>query len=183
MKELLISISVSAIAHNPDAFTEQEKKEQWIGREPATAGAIELTEKRLKVELPADVIEFYQITNGTSEILSQTFGEFLTIDQINWLTNVDQEVLENYAGMGEDYLVDLKNSILIAGLNHVHQILLIQPYGKFEKWRYWEFATYIPGANEFNNIEMYLDRVNVFLLDQIKWKAESEDNAVVLIDG
>jgi hypothetical protein len=176
MKELLISISVSAIAHNPDAFTKQEKEEQWIGRTPASAESIELTEKRLQVKLPADLIEFYQTTNGTSEILSQTFGEFLTIDQIDWLTNVDQEVLENYAGMGEDYLDNLKNSILIAGLNHVHQILLIRPYGKFEKWRYWEFATYLPGANEFTNIEMYLERVHEFLIDQIKWKAESEAN-------
>ncbi len=174
MKELLMTMSILAIAHNPDVFTEQEKKKQWIGREPASDEAVEFTEKRLKVKLPPDVLEFYQITNGTSEILSQVFGEFLAIDQIDWLTNIDQEVLENYAGMGEEYLKNLKNSILIAGLNHVHQILLIQPYDEFKTWRYWEFATYLPGANEFNNIEMYLDRVNDFLADQIKWKAESE---------
>lgn len=171
MKELLATISASAIALSPDAFTEQERKAQWIGREPASDEAIAATEKRLKIELPPDVIEFYQITNGTSEILFQTFGDFLSIDQVDWLTNVDQEISENYAGMGEDYLNNLKNSILIAGLNHVHQILLIQPYGEFKKWRYWEFATYLPGENEFSNMEMYLDRLNDFLSDQIKCKA------------
>jgi SMI1 / KNR4 family (SUKH-1) len=174
MRELLIKMSVSAIALNPDAFTEQEKAAQWIGREPASAEAIAATEQRLNVKLPSDVIEFYQITNGTSEILSHTFSGFEAIEQIDWLTNVDQEVLENYAGMGEEYLNDLKNSILIAGLEHVHQILLIQPYGKCPRWRYWEFATYIPGENEFNDIATYLDRVNDFLADQIKWKGESE---------
>ncbi len=176
MRELLVKMSVSAIALNPETFTEQEKKVQWIGREPASVEAIAATEQRLNVKLPSDVIEFYQITNGTSEILSHTFSGFVVIEQIDWLTNVDQEVLENYAGMGEDYLNDLKNSILIAGVEHVHQILLIQPHGKFRKWRYWEFATYIPGANEFNDIATFLDRVNDFLIDQIKWKAESNNH-------
>jgi SMI1 / KNR4 family (SUKH-1) len=174
MRELLMKMSASAIAHNPDAFTEKEKKEQWIGRVPASVEAIAATEKRLNAKLPPDVIEFYQITNGTSEILSHTFSGFVEVEQIDWLTNVDQEVLENYADMGEDYLNNLKNSILIAGPEHVHQILLIQPYGKCPKWRYWEFATYIPGENEFNDIAAYLNRVNDFLADQIKWKGESE---------
>jgi hypothetical protein len=174
MRELLMKMSVFAIAHNPAAYTDAEKTAQWIGREPASAEAIAAIEQRLNVKLPPDVIEFYKITNGTSEILSHTFSGFVAIEQIDWLTNVDQEVLENYAGMGEDYLSDLKNSILIAGINHVHQVLLIQPHGKFGQWRYWEFATYIPGENEFNDIATYLDRINDFLADQIKWKAEAE---------
>lgn len=174
MRELLAKISVLAIAHNPDAFTQQAKIAQSIGREPATNRAIAATEQRLKVKLPLDVIEFYQITNGTSEILSHTFGGFIEIDRVDWLINLDSEVLENYAGMGEDYLNDLKNSILIAGLNHVHQILLIQPYGKYVKWRYWEFATYLPGESEFSGICAYLERINDFLAEQTRWKAESE---------
>jgi SMI1 / KNR4 family (SUKH-1) len=172
MKKLLATMSMSAIAHNPDDFTKQEKEDQWIGRDPASDEAIATAEKRLNVQLPPDIIEFYQITNGTSEILSHTFSGFLAIDQIEWLINTNQEVLENYAEMGEDYLNDLKNSILIAGLDHVHQILLIQPYGRSCKWRYWEFATYIPGANEFGSIEIYLDRINDFLADQIRLKKE-----------
>jgi SMI1 / KNR4 family (SUKH-1) len=174
MRELLMKISVSAIALNPDTFTEQEKAAQWIGREPASAEAIAAAEQRLNVKLPPDVIEFYKITNGTNEILSHTFSGFVAIEQIDWLTTVDQEVLENYAGMGEDYLNNLKNSILIAGINHVHQILLIQPHGKLAQWRYWEFATYIPGESEFKDMATYLDRINDFLADQIKQKAESD---------
>ncbi len=119
IKEQLKSLSKNAIALNPDAFTAKEKKAQWIGRRRATKAEIKAAETRLGVKLPQDVVDFYKTTNGTSEILSHMFSEFMPIDSVNWLKNLIPETLENYAGMGETYTNDLKNSIVLAGVNHV----------------------------------------------------------------
>jgi SMI1 / KNR4 family (SUKH-1) len=169
----LKSISTNAIELNPELYSDKEKLKQWIGKPPANDNEIAATEKRLGIALPKDVIEFYKITNGTSEILSHTFSEFMTISQIDWLKNLQPETIDAYSGMGEAYVADLTNSILIAGLNHAHQILIIQPCDENTTWKYWEFASYLPGESAFNGIEKYLDRIDNFLKDQVKNKAET----------
>lgn len=174
MEKHLKSISKNATLLCPDNFSEEEKKLQWIGKSPATEIEITTAEKRLGIELPEDVKEFYKNTNGTSEILSHTFCGFDAIENIDWLKNAIPDMLIWHAEMGEAYVADLTNSIIIAGVNHVHNILIIQPYGKHKIWRYWEFATYIPGETEFKGIEKYLERINDFLKDQIKNKDENK---------
>lgn len=172
--KLTKNISTNAIALNAEIYSEKEKLEQWIGRVGATEEQIFETEKRLGISLPEDVKEFYKITNGTAEILSHTFSGFMPIHEIDWLKNAIPDMFTWYAEMGEAYVADLTNSIIIAGVNHVHNILIIQPHGKHKKWRYWEFATYIPGENEFKSINKYLERINDFLEEQIKNKHETE---------
>jgi hypothetical protein len=170
MKALLKQISKEAITLNPDFYTEEEKKVQWIGRNAVTAEAIIDSEKKLGIKLPKDVIELYKTSNGTSVILNQTFGGFATIEQIDWLKNADPYLIECYAEMGEAYISDLKNSIIIAGIGYVHNVLLIQPYSHHNDWRYWEFASYIPGETPFQGIEKYLERLLDFLTAQNKNK-------------
>jgi hypothetical protein len=170
IQQYLKKISHHAIALDPENYSEKEVANKWIGNEPATKEGIQATEKRLGVELPQDVKDLYQETNGTSEILKQTFASFDPIDQIEWLKNLQPETIEAYEGMGKAYIKALNHSIVIAGANHPHMVLIIQPYGKRKKWRYWEFAGYIPGENEFFGIEKYLDRLSDFLADQIKNK-------------
>ncbi len=174
MFKLMKHISKNAIEVNSEAFSDIEKEKNWIGTTPASKIEIENAEKRLGITLPDDVKDFYKITNGTAEILSHTFSGFMPIQEIDWLKNLIPEILEDYAGMGEAYVADFKNSIIIAGVNHVHNILIIQPYGEHENWRYWEFASYIPGENEFKGIHKYLERINDFLKDQIKNRDESK---------
>jgi hypothetical protein len=178
LNNYLQQISKNAITLHPKNYTDDEKSNTWIGNKPASEVDIELTEKRLSVELPQDVKDLYRETNGTSEILKQTFGGFDPVDKIDWLKNIQPETIDAYAGMGEDYVEALKNSIVIAGTNHPHMVLIIQPYGRRKKWRYWEFAGYIPGENEFFGIEKYLDRLNDFLIDQIK----NKETAIAVID-
>jgi hypothetical protein len=173
IKALISSVSKNSIKLNPEFFTDDEKLNKWIGKEPATADAIKDAEKRLSVVLPDDVIDLYETTNGTSEILKQTFGGFVPIGKIDWLKNLQPETIEAYSGMGEAYVEALNNSIVIAGSNHPHSVFIIQPYGTFKNWRYWEFAHFLPGENEFQGIEKYLERLNNFLEDQIKNKAET----------
>ena len=173
MKKILKQVSANAIALNPENFSEHEKQTKWIGKLAATESEITEAEKKLGIALPDDVKEFYKISNGTSEILSHTFSGFDAIKKIDWLKNLQPETIEAYAAMGEDYENSLKNSIVISGANHVHQVVIIQPYGKYTTWRYWEFATYIPGETEFKGIEKYLERINDFLEEQIKNKAET----------
>lgn len=76
--------------------------------------------------------------------------------------------------MGEEYVADLTNSIIIAGLNYCHNVLIIQPYGIHKTWRYWEFASYIPGETPFAGIKKYLERLIDFMTDQNINKAETE---------
>jgi SMI1 / KNR4 family (SUKH-1) len=167
MKQLLKSISKEAIALNPNFFG-KEKNKQWIGREPAKKEAIAEVEKKLGIKLPKDVIEFYKITNGTSVILNQTYGAFIPLEQIDWLKNADPFLIECYTEMGEAYVNDLINSIIISGINYAHSVLIIQPYNEYNEWRYWEFASYFPGERPFKNMQEYLLQVNNFLIEQNK---------------
>lgn len=173
MYKALKKISLNAILLSPDNFAEQEKQNCWIGREPSSDEAIAKAEQRLGVSLPNDVKEFYKVSNGTAEILSHTFSGFDAIEKIDWLKNAIPDIITNYAEMGETYAADLTNSIIIAGVNHVHNILIIQPHGVHKNWRYWEFTTYTPGENEFAGVEKYLDRLDDFLSEQIKNKNET----------
>jgi hypothetical protein len=173
IKEYINQISRNAILLNTEHYSDAQKINNWIGNEPATDEAIKKAQAKLGTQLPNDVIDLYQTTNGTSEILKQTFGGFDPIETIDWLKNLQPETIEAYTAMGEEYIEALNNCILIAGANHPHSVLIIQPYGKFTKWRYWEFAHFLPGENEFKGILKYLERLNDFLEEQIKNKAET----------
>jgi cell wall assembly regulator SMI1 len=168
IKDLLKQISIHAIKGNPDFYTEQEKIELWIGRAPATEAEIKDTQIRLGIELPKDVIEFYKLSNGTSVIANQTFGDFTEISKIDWLKNIQANTIEDYAEMGESYVNDLKNSIIISGVNQAHQIFIIQPYAENKEWRYWEFAHFYPGERPFDGIVKYLEDKNAFLRDMLE---------------
>jgi hypothetical protein len=180
MKELIQQISKDTIKLDPDFYSQEEKAAQWIGRNPATAEAIAETENRLGIKLPDDVVAFYKTSNGTSIILDQTFGAFVPIEKVDWLKNADAYLIECYAGMGEAYVNDMKNSIIIAGVQYTHSVLLIQPYGEHKEWRYWEFASYFPGENAFQGMNAYLTRLVDFLKDQIINKDEAEQRVVYL---
>ena len=174
MNNLLKQISTNAIALNPYNFTEEEKQQLWIGREPCTDEAIAKAEKRLGISLPDDVKEFYKVSNGTSVVLKNTFGGFMPIEKIDWLVNIQKETLTDYGEMPESYLEDLRNVIIISGIHDTHQIFIIQPYGENTAWRYWEFALYILGEYIHNSINNYLEKLNDFLTEQIKNKKNEE---------
>jgi hypothetical protein len=180
MKEQVQQISKETLYLNPDFYSDEEKASQWIGRKPATDEAIADTEKRLGIKLPEDVVEFYKISNGTSVILNQTFGGFMPIEEIDWLKNADAYLIECYAGISQGLTNDLNNSIIIAGLNYCHSVLIIPPYGEHKIWRYWEFASYNPGETPFDGIKKYLERLDDFLKDQIINKDEAEQRVVYL---
>lgn len=158
MKKLLKQLSEQAIQFENHIFSEEEVITKYIGRNPATDEAIAETEKKLGVKLPEDVTDFYKTSNGTSIILNQSFGAFEPIEKIDWLKNADPYLIECYAGITDKLTESLNNSIIIAGLNYWHNVLIIQPYGKHKTWRYWEFASYILGETPFEGIEKYLER-------------------------
>ncbi len=164
LKKLIQQLSTEAIKCNPDFFSEEEKAEQWIGRNPASNEAIVDAEKKLDIKLPDDVIELYKVSNGTSVILNQTLSGFMPIEQIDWLKNADSYLIECYVGISEELTKDLENSIIIAGINYCHNVFLIQPYGEHKEWRYWEFASYYPGQVPFDGIQKYLKKLVDFLI-------------------
>jgi hypothetical protein len=171
MQKILESISALAIQFNPAGYSKKEQKEKWIGRKPATDADVEKLEKRLGVKLPKDVVQFYEITNGSSDMLHNHFSAFLPVSKVDFLNKLDPELIDAYAE-NKELLVDLERAIVIAGLGQDLQILLIPPNSKSKKWRYWEFAHYIPGESEFSKLESYLERVEEFLSEQIKLPAE-----------
>ena len=173
MKKLLKNISKNAILLHPENFSTQEKESFWIGNEPFTNKEISKAENKLGIRLPEDVKEFYKISNGTSVILNQTFSGFLPIDKIDWMKNMQPQTFIDYEEMGEDYTDHLKNSIVIAGENYLHQVLIIQPFGENKEWQYWEFASYIPSENILKSIKSYLERLDDFLIEQLKNKNET----------
>jgi SMI1 / KNR4 family (SUKH-1) len=180
MKELLQQISKQTLLLSKDFYSPEEVSANWIGRAPATDEAIAETKKKLGVKLPNDVVEFYKTSNGTSIISEHSFGAFLPIEKVDWLKNADAYLIECYNGMGEDYVNDLNNSIIIAGVEYVHSVLLIQPYGKHTEWRYWEFASYFPGEHPFKDMNAYLTRLVDIFDDQIQDKDEAEQRVVYL---
>ncbi len=167
MKFLLKAISKKAIALSKESFSEAEIENNWIGKTPATEIAIKITEQRLGVSLPDDVKEFYKTSNGTSVVCKNTFGGFMPIEQIDWLINIQKQTLTDYSEMPERYLEDLRNVIIISGINDAHQVFIIQPYGEYTSWRYWEFAFYFPGERVIDGIKSYLERLDDFLSEQI----------------
>jgi hypothetical protein len=180
MKDLLKQISTQTIKLTKDFYTPEEIASNWIGREPATNEAIAETEKRLGIKLPDDVVEFYKTSNGTSIISEHSFGAFVPIEKVDWLKNADAYLIECYNGMGEDYINDLTNSIIISGVEYVHSVLLIPPYGKHTEWRYWEFASYFPGERPFQGMHEYLTSLVDFFNDQVISEDEANQRVVYL---
>lgn len=56
---------------------------------------------------------------------------------------------------------------MIAGLEDEQQFLIIPPNSKNGNWKYWKFANWIPGEEEYENLKDYLENVIEFLDDQI----------------
>ncbi len=56
------------------------------------------------------------------------------------------------------YRKELSKSIIVAGKQEEQWFLLIPPTNVNDNWKYWKFASQIPGEIEYNNLtEYFLD--------------------------
>jgi cell wall assembly regulator SMI1 len=166
MKNLLKEISVLGIKLNESAFTDEQKDLQWLGTDPASAAEIKLTEHRLGVEFPEDYKEFLFITNGFFTPVNSTEPTFERIDKVDYLKNIDNFLIELWQ---REELVEIgkemARSIVIAGIIDEQYFLLIPPKLPGEKWKYWKFASWIPGEAPYEDLENYFSSVLDFLKD------------------
>tara|TARA_R100001230_G_C5568225_1_gene90748 strand:- start:113 stop:625 length:513 start_codon:yes stop_codon:yes gene_type:complete len=168
MNELLKLISERAIELADFDFTQEQTKNKWLGTLPASEDEIKLTEKRLGIELPADFKLFLSITNGFSAP-NDIEPTFVPISKIDFLKNIDSFIIEAYSIDGiENIGKELEKSIIIGGLNQEQYFLLIPPNSKKEFWKYWKFANWYPGEEEYENLESYFSEVLKFMNEQIE---------------
>ncbi|MFC4212060.1 SMI1/KNR4 family protein [Pedobacter lithocola] len=165
MKKILKKISETAIRQGVFTFTDDQKKSKWLGYEPATKDEIKQSEDRLGLELPADYKAFLLITNGFASPNEHVEPSFAKVDEIGFLKDIDPKIIEDWLVHDEsfDIVVQLSRSILVGGINEEQYFLLIPPIIENTGWKYWKFATWIPGEDDYEGLENYFINVLDFL--------------------
>ena len=169
MKQILQEISELAILLNEFDFPDVQRRRNWLGNPPATMESIYKVEERLGIVLPADYIEFLKLCNGF-HAASTVKPTFVTTDEIDYLKNVDEFLISVWAGYDElaDIADGLAKSIVIGGLREEQYFLLIPPEKYETEWRYWFFASWLPGKEQFKDLPGYFANTLSFL--QLKAK-------------
>lgn len=162
MQPILKEISVLAIKLGDVPFSNEQIESQWLGNPPASLSQIAAAEKNLGVRLPEDYRDFLMLTNGFAAINDCTEPKFEKIEDIDYLINIDPEFVDIWNEHGvEDVALELNRSILVGGIQDEQFFLLIPPKRGSEQWKYWKFASWIPGEHEFEDLNDYfLDVLN-----------------------
>jgi hypothetical protein len=156
MKEIIEQFFILALLLNKGNFTETQKQTKWIGNKPATEESILEAEKKLGMKLPEDYKNFLRITDGLEDISATTSVKFLSVNEINFLNKLDDDIVDIWSENDKQYGRILANSILIGGLDQEQQVLLVPPNKKNKNWQCWLFASWIPGEQQFNSFTDYL---------------------------
>ncbi|MFL5752629.1 MAG: SMI1/KNR4 family protein [Bacteroidia bacterium] len=169
MYKTLKEISKKAILLNDFDFSKDQLKTEWLGSAAATEAEILSTEKRLKIKLPNDYIEFIKYSNGFPQTSSISCS-FLPIGKIEYLRILDEDLVKLYTS--SDILKEigeaLASSILVGGLNEEQQFLLIPPKTSSGKWSYWKFANWDPVETRFSSLLEYFASDLSFLINETK---------------
>ncbi|RZL35813.1 MAG: SMI1/KNR4 family protein [Pedobacter sp.] len=165
MKKILKKISETAIRQGMFTFSDDQKKSKWLGNEPATKEEIELTEARLGIQLPDDYKAFLLTTNGFASPNEHVEPSFAKVSEIGFLKDIDPKIIEDWLVHDEsfDIVVQLSRSILVGGLNEEQYFLLIPPVIENGDWKYWKFASWIPGEDDYEGLENYFINALDFL--------------------
>lgn len=164
MENLIKKLFEKSIKLGDVEYSEKEINSIWIGNPPASKEMINKVEKKLKVSFPEDYKALLLITNGFKTCNDAVEPSFLKIEAVDYFKNIDPFAVKCY----KDTLIELSESILIGGKNEEQQFLIIPPKNEKENWRYWKFANWIPGEQEFKNLKDYLNNVIIFLEKTIK---------------
>ncbi|WP_237589861.1 SMI1/KNR4 family protein [Polaribacter sargassicola] len=157
MKEIITELfEKSLTTKDNNNFTSEQKKNKWIGNPPATNEEIKETELRLGIELPKDYKEFLKIANGFPTYNNAVEPSFEKVSQIQFLKNFNSEIIEIWRKAGNvEVSKELFKSIIIGGKNEEQWFLIIPPTKENESWKYWKFASWIPGEEEYQNLTEY----------------------------
>ncbi|GGI22951.1 SMI1/KNR4 family protein [Pedobacter mendelii] len=165
MKKILKKISETAIRQAVFTFNDDQKKSKWLGNEPANEAQIKQAEERLGIQLPSDYKAFLLIANGFASPNEHVEPSFAKTSEIGFLKDIDPKIIEEWLVHDEsfDIVVQLSRSILVGGINEEQYFLLIPPIIENADWKYWKFATWIPGEDDYEGLENYFINVLDFL--------------------
>ena len=169
MKKTLKTLFEKSITLGDQEYTNEQINSKWLGGIPATKGEIKNTEERLGLNLPLDYIELVTIANGFLTCSNSVEPSFQNISDIDFYKNFQWNVIDTWKEMGDttSIVTQLENAIMIGGLNDEQQFLLIPPSRESGKWKYWKFAMWIPGEEDYNNLNEYFNSIIEFLDEEI----------------
>jgi len=150
-----------------NVYSKSQRDANWVGNHPATAQQIEAAEQRLNIVLPDDYKIFLQIANGYSTCNDAVEPSFMQVQDIEYLVNLDKELIIAWAQHDTGTAATLKQSIVVGGMGEEQLFLLIPPAPGDTTWRYWKFAAWMPGEEAYANLSDYFDSVIDFI-DSIK---------------
>jgi len=163
MKTILEAISKEMIRLAEFEYTEGQLQSKWLGNQPATLNLIEEVEKKLSIILPEDYKEFLLISNGFYAF-DDVEPTFHTVETIDYLRNVNAELIQIWKETGnEEVAAVLEQSIIVAGIDEEQSFLLIPPSETNLNWKYWKFASWIPGEESFDSLKHYLEEALDFM--------------------
>lgn len=175
MRELLKQISIKAIALSDIKYSEEQVNNKWLSSRAASQVDIDRLEKRLDIVLPEDYKSFLLLTNGFCATTSIDIS-FEPINKVDYLKNFEhfKESLSFYDEIGESQEISaqFKNSIIIGGIEEEQSFLLLPPLDNDTKWKYWRFANWNAGEDEFENLEEHFKDVLEFVEDTIQEKED-----------
>jgi hypothetical protein len=153
MQNVLKRISELALKSDEMQYSKDLVKLNWLGNHPTNLKDIEYRETELGIELPKDYKDFLLITNGFAATLNHTEPRFEAIENVDYLRNIDSYIVEvwNQDGL-EDIGRELARSILIGGIEEEQYFLIIPPKSLNAHWKYWLFASWLPGEYPFENL-------------------------------
>jgi hypothetical protein len=164
-KKLLRKLCVLTMTCDPEFFSDEEKKTNWLGYTKASSKAILNTEKWLNVRLPDDYKAFLAVTNGFATF-SNISPPLLPIERIDLYKNLENNVLYNIVKSYPDIEnVNKKASIepfteraiLISKIPHEEIIWLIPPDKDTVNWQTWSFSAKNPGEIRYQSFRHYIE--------------------------
>jgi len=160
MKKILKGISELAIQSGYSQYLTEQKESKWLGNYPAKVEDIEYAEEKLGIKLPQDYRDFLLLTNGFAATSNYTEPRFEAIENVDYLVKIDSFMVATWNQKGlEDIGKELARSILIGGIEEEQYFLIIPPQSPNSYWKYWKFASWIPGEYPFKNLLAYFTSV------------------------
>lgn len=160
LKKILKRISELSIKSGDTQLSTKQIESRWIGNDPAKIDDIESAEKNLGMRLPQDYKEFLLISNGFSATRNNTEPRFEKVESIDYLVNIDSYIVEiwNQESL-KDIGQELARAILIGGIQEEQYFLIIPPKSSEDQWKYWKFASWLPGEYPFDNLIDYFTSI------------------------
>lgn len=128
--------------HVWERLSEEQRRAQWMGREPATAQQIAAAEQRLGIVLPPSLRGFLLASNGFGPVSEWTHG-LCSAEEIAWFRDEDEAFIDGYlsgaADFGEE--IDEETDVFLNALSVAYgedTILLdtvhLSPDGEYEAY-------------------------------------------------